>query len=101
MTCRDRKKQLIYHISGWGFEKNVKKSERRALIERHGAKIGEPDVASQVHRGRKLDKAKLNRWIRLENSLPNGSIVRDNQVSDQVSDHSGKLVPGIELVVVC
>lgn len=87
----------MYHISGWGFEKNVKKGERRALIERLGAKIGKLDVASQVHRGRKLDKAKLNRWMRLENSSPNGSVVRD----DQVSDHSGKLVPWIELVVAC
>jgi hypothetical protein len=89
LTCRDRKKQLTYHISGWGFEKNVKKGERRALIERLGAQIGTSDIASEVHRGRKLDRTKLKRWIRLENSVSNGSLVRGNQVTDP----PGELVP--------
>jgi hypothetical protein len=95
LTYRDRKKQLTYHISGWGFEKNVKKGERQELIERLGIRIGEPGVASQVHRGRKLDMAKLSRWMRLENSSSSGSLVRDNQVVD----HLGKWVPWIEFVV--
>jgi hypothetical protein len=57
----DRKKQLLYRISGWGFEKNVKKNERRAIIEHLGPELGKVEFEAQTLRGRTLDAAKLNR----------------------------------------
>jgi hypothetical protein len=59
----DRKKQLVYRISAWGFEKNIKKSERREIVERLGSELENSDVAVHL-RGRLFDKAKLNRWRR-------------------------------------
>jgi hypothetical protein len=62
----DRKKQLLHRIYGWGYEKNVKKDERRAIIERLGPEVG--SLGETMLRGRRLDKAKLNRWMKLEKS---------------------------------
>ena len=62
----DRKKQLLHRISGWGYEKNVKKDERRAIIERLGPEV--ESLGETMLRGRRIDKAKLNRWMKLEKS---------------------------------
>jgi hypothetical protein len=59
----DRKKQLAYRISARGFEKNIKKSERREIMERLGSELENSDVALHL-RGQLFDKAKLNRWKR-------------------------------------
>ncbi|PMD24378.1 hypothetical protein NA56DRAFT_35355 [Hyaloscypha hepaticicola] len=63
---RPTRKQLLYRISRWGFEKNVKKNERRAIIEHFGPELGKVEFEAQTLRGRKLDEAKLNRWMKLE-----------------------------------
>jgi hypothetical protein len=63
----NRKKQLTYRISGWGFEKNIKKNERRELIQKLSHELRDPDYMAQNLRGRKIDKEKLNRWMRKEN----------------------------------
>jgi len=44
----------------------VKKNERRAIIEHLGPELGKVEFEAQVLRGRKLDEAKLNRWMKLE-----------------------------------
>jgi tetratricopeptide (TPR) repeat protein len=77
----DRKKQLLYRISGWGFEKNVKKNERRAIIEHLGPELGNVEFELQTLRGRKLDAAKLNRWMQLEKVTFEESLVENNEVA--------------------
>jgi hypothetical protein len=76
----DRKKQLLYRISQWGFEKNVKKNERRAIIEQLGPEPGKVEIEAQTLRGRTLDAAKLNRWVRLEKVTSEESLVENNEV---------------------
>jgi hypothetical protein len=76
----DRKKQLLYRISQWGFEKNVKKNERRAIIEHLGPELGKVEIEAQTLRGRTLDAAKLNRWMRLE-KVTSESLVENNEVA--------------------
>jgi hypothetical protein len=44
----------------------VKKNERRAIIEHFGPELGKVEFEAQMLRGRKLDEAKLNRWMKLE-----------------------------------
>jgi tetratricopeptide (TPR) repeat protein len=44
----------------------VKKNERRAIIEHLGPELGKVEFEAQMLRGRKLDEAKLNRWMKLE-----------------------------------
>jgi tetratricopeptide (TPR) repeat protein len=44
----------------------VKKNERRAIIGHFGPELGKVEFEAQMLRGRKLDEAKLNRWMKLE-----------------------------------
>lgn len=63
------KKQLTYRIAFWGLQKNVKQGERRSVI--NGLKNHELDAAEferRELRGRRLDKAKLERWMRKESA---------------------------------
>jgi hypothetical protein len=73
----DSKKQLLYHISGWGFEKNVKKDERREIIKHLGSEVHNPEFSPQNIKGRQLHKTKLNRWMRIENATAEKSSGRD------------------------
>jgi hypothetical protein len=77
----NRKKQLLYRISQWGFEKNVKKNERRAIIEHLVPEQGKVEIEAQTLRGRTLDAAKLNRWMRLEKVTSEESLVENNEVT--------------------
>jgi hypothetical protein len=76
----NRKKQLTYRISEWGFEKNVKKDERRELIQKLGHELQNPDYSPQNLRGRTIDKGKLNRWMRQENMEGETSLVDVNEI---------------------
>ncbi|PMD46893.1 hypothetical protein L207DRAFT_383238, partial [Hyaloscypha variabilis F] len=60
------KKQFLTRVKEWGFQKNVKQSERRAILEkfRDGVRIG--DFEARKLRGRRLDKAKIERWRKRE-----------------------------------
>jgi hypothetical protein len=62
----DRKKQFLRRISEWGFEKNVKKDERRASLESLDEVANEGEFEAMMLRGRRLDKAKLERWRKRE-----------------------------------
>jgi hypothetical protein len=62
----DRKKQFLRRISEWGFEKNVKRDERRAILESLGGAIKEGDFEARILRGRRLDKAKIEKWRKME-----------------------------------
>ncbi|KAH8753453.1 hypothetical protein F5882DRAFT_385691 [Hyaloscypha sp. PMI_1271] len=77
---RPTKKQLLYRISQWGFEKNVKKNERRAIIKHLGPELEKVEIEAQTLRGRTLDAAKLNRWMRLEKVTSEESLVENNEV---------------------
>jgi tetratricopeptide (TPR) repeat protein len=57
------KKQFLRRVKEWGFEKNVKGAERRAILERVGE---EEQFEERVLRGRRLDKAKIERWRKRE-----------------------------------
>jgi hypothetical protein len=69
----DKKKQFLRRISEWGFEKNVKKDERRAILERLGEVANEGEFEAIMLRGRKLDKAKVERWRKREGLVGGGS----------------------------
>jgi hypothetical protein len=61
-----RKKQLTHRISGWGFEKNVKRKERVAIIQSLGLETKTASFETKTYRGRTLGKAKLGRWMKME-----------------------------------
>jgi hypothetical protein len=75
----NRKKQLTYRISGWRFEKNVKKDERRELIQKLSHELQNPDHLPQNLRGRTIHKGKLNRWMRQEHMEVEPSLVDVNE----------------------
>lgn len=57
------KKQFLRRVKEWEFEKNVKGQERRAIL----ASVGEEkQFDERVLRGRRLDKAKIERWRKTE-----------------------------------
>jgi hypothetical protein len=60
-------------ISEWGFEKNIKRSERLAILERLGAGAHAAEFETRMLRGRKLDKAKIERWKKREGLSGGGS----------------------------
>ncbi|PMD53854.1 uncharacterized protein K444DRAFT_131084 [Hyaloscypha bicolor E] len=64
------KKQFLRRAKEWGFEKNVKKEERRAILE---TVDGEGQLEERMLRGRRLDKAKLERWRKREGIVGGGS----------------------------
>jgi hypothetical protein len=63
------KKQFLRRAKEWGFEKNVKKEERRAILE---TVDGEGQFEERMLRGRRLDKAKLERWRKREGIIGGG-----------------------------
>jgi tetratricopeptide (TPR) repeat protein len=64
------KKQFLRRVKEWGFEKNVKGDERRAILARVGE---EEQFEERVLRGRRLDKAKIERWRKREQITAPGS----------------------------
>ena len=83
MLC-DRKKQFLRRISEWGFEKNVKKDERRAILESLDEVANEGEFEAMMLRGRRLDKAKLERWRKREGLVGGAS-------QNALADTLGKL----------
>lgn len=64
------KKQFLRRVKEWGFEKNVRGEERRAIL----ASVGEEEqFEEKVLRGRRLDKAKIERWRKREQITGPGS----------------------------
>jgi hypothetical protein len=63
------KKQFLRRAKEWGFEKNVKKEERRAILETVDE---EGQFEERMLRGRRLDKAKLERWRKREGIVGSG-----------------------------
>ncbi|PMD26009.1 hypothetical protein NA56DRAFT_642238 [Hyaloscypha hepaticicola] len=64
------KKQFLRRLKEWGFEKNVKGEERRAIL----ASVGEKEQFEEmVLRGRRLGKAKIERWRKIEQMTAPGS----------------------------
>jgi len=88
-----RKKQLLYHISGWGFEKNIKKDERRKIIQQLGSEAHNLQFAPRNFKGRQLHKTKLNRWMRAERA----SAEKNSGKSILPQEVSGRVLLKIEL----
>jgi hypothetical protein len=62
-------KQLTHRISAWGLEKNIKRDERQSIIEGLKAlRLNTSTYKTKEVRGRRLDKAKLKRWMRESSS---------------------------------
>jgi hypothetical protein len=83
------KKQFFGRISEWGFEKNVKRDERRAILGSLGV-VREGEFQARKLRGRRLDKAKLERWRKREEIVGNG-------LQNKLPDTSGKSAGYIEV----
>ncbi len=59
----------------------MKKNERRAIIEHLGPELGKMEFEAQTLRGRTLDEAKLNRWMKLEKLTFEETLVENNEVA--------------------
>ncbi|KAL2071788.1 hypothetical protein VTL71DRAFT_13023 [Oculimacula yallundae] len=70
------KRQFLRKISEWGFEKNVKKAERRLILLNSATDEG------KFIRGRKLDKAKLDRWSRRDGISLQHHGLEDNETDN-------------------
>jgi tetratricopeptide (TPR) repeat protein len=82
---RDRKKQFLRRISEWGFEKNVKRDERRAILEKLGGGAKEGEFEATLWRGRRLDKAKIERWRKREGLSGNESQMAHEDISGKTN----------------
>jgi hypothetical protein len=57
-----RRRQFYRKISDWGFEKNIKTNEMRALVEDLNERgNNNADLAVEL-RGHQVDPAKIHRW---------------------------------------
>jgi hypothetical protein len=53
-------------VSEWGLKKNVQRKERRAILESLSSEANKVEFETRMIRGRKLDKAKIERWRKRE-----------------------------------
>jgi tetratricopeptide (TPR) repeat protein len=60
------KKQFLRKVKEWGFEKNVKSEERRRILE---SVEGDGQLEERFLRGRRLNKAKIERWRKREGMI--------------------------------
>jgi hypothetical protein len=60
-------------ILQWGFKKNVRREERRAILESLGDDANKVEFEERMIRGRRLDKAKIVRWRKREEMGYGGS----------------------------
>jgi len=72
------KKQFLRRIKEWGFEKNVKRDERRAILKSIGDDVKEGDFEERKLGGRRLDKAKIERWKKREGLDTQARLVRSS-----------------------
>ncbi|KAN0106744.1 TPR-like protein [Hyaloscypha variabilis] len=82
------KKQFLRRISEWGFEKNVKKDERRAILESFSEVANEGEFEVRMLRGRRLDKAKIRRWRKREQVGESGCVASSGMEAGNQDDIS-------------
>ena len=82
-NARCRKKQFLRRISEWGFQKNIKRDERRTILESLGDTVKEVEFEPKILKGRRLDKAKIARWKKREEMISAESRTR-------IANSSGK-----------
>jgi hypothetical protein len=68
-NARCRKKQFLRRISEWGLQKNIKRDERRTILESLGDSMKEVEFEPKTLRGRRLDKSKIARWKKREDMI--------------------------------
>ncbi|KAG4437237.1 hypothetical protein IFR05_007291 [Cadophora sp. M221] len=81
------RRQFLRKISEWGFEKNVKKAEREAILLNPAT--SQSAFETRTIYGRKLDKAKIERWSRRD-GIPMG---RQALAEDKMEDIQLSTVP--------
>lgn len=65
-SFKPTKRQFLRRVKEWGFEKNVKRDERRAILKSLDDGVKEGDFEARKLRGRRLDRAKIERWKKRE-----------------------------------
>lgn len=79
------KKQFLRRISEWGIQKNIKRDERRTILDSLGDAVKEVEFEPKTLRGRRLDKAKIARWKKREEMISGESrpgIANRSETSD-------------------
>ena len=94
------KKQFLRRIKEWGLEKNVKGDERRAILRKLDEEAENWELGAKKLRGRKLDRAKIERWRKREHA--NGACrsssdavqagKKDENVED-ITHHDAEMAP--------
>ncbi len=74
----DRKRQFFRKITEWGFEKNIKKDEARAILRGLTCRKNLENDGPVEVRGRDVGPAKLRRWKRRYGRLENGTCAFSN-----------------------
>jgi len=59
-----RRRQFYRKVSEWGFEKNIKDKEMRAIVQNLSQMEGEGGSFMAELRGHQIDPAKIQRWQR-------------------------------------
>ncbi len=80
-NARCRKKQFLRRISEWGLQKNIKRDERRTILESLSDSVKEVEFEPKTLRGRRLDKAKIARWKKREEMISGGSRTKIANIS--------------------
>jgi hypothetical protein len=62
LTMALRKRQFYRKITEWGFEKNIKDKEMRALVKDLTQRENKGEDPSIEFRGQQVDPAKIQRW---------------------------------------
>jgi hypothetical protein len=92
LSRKHSKKQLTRRISSWGLGKNVKHRERQTIIEELRSELEVTAVGFETRelRGRKLDTAKLKRWMREERAVTvsSGHEAKEASISENCNSKS-------------
>ncbi|KAN0099958.1 hypothetical protein V8E51_013733 [Hyaloscypha variabilis] len=86
------KMQFSRRVKAWGFEKNIKREERKMILQTIGDGVLEGEFEAKVFRGRRLDKAKIG-WRKRDGLVGHGSrneIAETSSISGQASGISVK-----------
>ncbi|KAH9217757.1 hypothetical protein DL95DRAFT_521876 [Leptodontidium sp. 2 PMI_412] len=74
------RRQFLRKISEWGFEKNVKKAERKAILL--NTATSQNSFETRIIHGRKLDKAKIERWSKRDGIPMQHQELAESKVED-------------------
>jgi hypothetical protein len=64
LTVFGSERQYKRRIGKWGLDKNVKKSEMRAIVRKQQSRIGDDKESAFRVRGREVEPLKIQRWMK-------------------------------------